>query len=579
MRKQSKTVQSETAAKPPANLATVLAALDGSSALSETRQRDLRSAVRRMAELLGNGPSAIPLVMEKIQAGLSTVNPMAVGMTPKRLTNIRSDFVAAVRASGVIPIKLNGKAKLSPEWIDLLSRLSKQRAHLGLARLARFASDQGIKPEGMNDRVIDEFMAAVREGSLHKNPKALHRQVTLIWNEAAADSKLGLPRVTVPSFRPPKKRIDEKLLPASFLKDRDRYLVWCSVSDPFAADARPRPLARRTLKLAKDQIHAAVSALVKSGKKPEHIRSLADLVTVENLKSILRQRLADAGGQHKSFNHYLGRALVRIAREWVRVSNARLTELKTIASKLPAPTRFDLTPKNKEFVRQFDDPQTLRRLRRLPEQLWKEVKNEIRKKPNFRTLAKAQAALAIGLPTFMPVRPENVWELEFDKHIFLKTGPGAVSSLELDAEEVKNDNVIAFDIPPHLVKMLTEYREQIAPAHLGRRPTRLFVHLDGTPKAQSTVAYLISTYAKRRAGITLTPHQFRHLAAKVTLDADPGNFEGVKQELGHKNLKTTMIYAGINSRRAGRHHHALIERAVARQTPQPKRRRKKEEDS
>ncbi len=333
------------------------------------------------------------------------------------------------------------------------------------------------------------------------------------------------------------------------------------------------------MKLAKDQIHAAVSALVKSGKKPEHIRSLGDLVTVENLKSILRQRLADAGGQHTSFNHYLARALVRISREWVKVSKARLTELKAIASKLPAPTRYDLTPKNKKFVRQFDDPQTLRRLRWLPEQLWKEVKNKARQKPNFRTLAKAQAALAIGLPTFMPIRPENVWELEFDKHIFLKNGPGAISSLEVDAEEVKNENPVTFDIPPHLVKMLTEYREQIAPAHLGRRPTRLFVHLDGTPKAQNTVAYLIATYAKRRAGITLTPHQFRHLTARVILDAMPGNYEGVKQALGHKNLKTTMIYAGINSRRAGRHHHALIEQAIARQIPQSRRRRKKEEGS
>ncbi len=352
----------------------------------------------------------------------------------------------------------------------------------------------------------------------------------------------------------------------------DDYLSWCGVSDEFAVDARDRRLAPRTLKLAKNQIHAAVTAVVKSGVRPEQIGSLADLVTVENLKSILRQRLAEAGGQHKSFDHYLARALVRIAKEWVKVDDEVLLELKRVASKLRAPTRYDLTPKNKEFVRQFDDPQALRRLRLVPEQLWKEVKNETRRKPNFRTLAKAQAALGLGLPIFIPIRPENVWELEFDKHIFLKTGPGAISSLELNPEEVKNDSDLAFDIPPHLVKMLTEYRERIAPAHVGHRPTRLFIHPDGTAKAQSTVAYLIKTYAKRRAGIKLTPHQFRHLAGKIILDANPGNFEGVKQTLGHKNLKTTLIYSGINTRRAGRYHHALIEQAVARQMPRSKRR-------
>jgi hypothetical protein len=33
------------------------------------------------------------------------------------------------------------------------------------------------------------------------------------------------------------------------------------------------------------------------------------------------------------------------------------------------------------------------RLMKLPEQLWREVRNKKNEKPNFRTLAKAQAAL------------------------------------------------------------------------------------------------------------------------------------------------------------------------------------------
>jgi integrase len=79
---------------------------------------------------------------------------------------------------------------------------------------------------------------------------------------------------------------------------------------------------------------------------------------------------------------------------------------------------------------------------------------------------------------------------------------------------------------------------------------------------------LISSYVKKRAGIVLSPHQFRHLAAKVMLDDQPGNFEGAKQLLGHKRLRTTVdAYAGIDSRRAGRHHQRLIEKALAAQKP------------
>ena len=195
------------AALPPANLATLLEALEGQSGLSESRRRDLRSAVKRVAQLLGNAPAAVPLAMDTISDGLRSINPIAIGMTPKRFANIRSDFVAAVKASGLAPVKIESKAALSPEWRQLFARLSGRRANLGLSRLGHYVSAKGIQPEGVNDEIIDGLMAAVREGSLHQNPKALHRQVTLIWNEAARDPELGLNPVTVPSFRGPPKRV------------------------------------------------------------------------------------------------------------------------------------------------------------------------------------------------------------------------------------------------------------------------------------------------------------------------------------------------------------------------------------
>ena len=112
--------------------------------------------------------------------------------------------------------------------------------------------------------------------------------------------------------------------------------------------------------------------------------------------------------------------------------------------------------------------------------------------------------------------------------------------------------------------MLLEYRDRIAPRIIGHRPARLFVKVDGTPKGERSVARLIAFYAKKRAGIVVSPHQFRHLSAKVLLDAQPGAFETVRQLLGHKNDQTTVnAYAGIDSRRAARHHQHLIDKAIA----------------
>jgi hypothetical protein len=411
-----KTPRNAVAPPEPVTLAEVLAALDRPSGLSGTRQRDLRSAVKRVTDLLGNEPAGIALDLGAISVRLAAVSPLAAGLSAKRFANIRSDFLGAVKASGVKPLKVELKSPLSADWVDLFERLSGQRAHIGLSRLARYASAQGIVPKDINDEVIGGLVAAVREGSLHRKPNALHRQVSLIWNEAARDPALGLQLVNIPSFRGPVERIDWALLTDAFKKDMEDYLSWCGVSDPFAADARSRALAPRTLRLRRDQIHAAVTALVKSGIEPTTILSLADLTSSNNLKSILRWRLNSVDGQTNTFNYNLGKALVQIAYEWVKVDAQGFVELKRLLGKMPVPL-MGLTDKNKRFLRQFDDPAVLRRLYGLPDRLWAEVRRDSH--PNFRTLAKAQAALAIAILSYMPLRLQNLTALAFGTHLFM----------------------------------------------------------------------------------------------------------------------------------------------------------------
>jgi integrase len=547
----------------PATLADVLTALKGARGLSATRVRDLVSAVKRVATLLGNEPAAIAVDMSAISAGLATVNPVALGITTKRLANIRSDFLAARKASGLVSPSSFRKSPLSGPWLDLFERHSGRRVQIGLSRLAHYASARRLAPKDINDDVITELITAVRKESLCQRPKALHRQVALIWNEAGRDPLLGLRPVTVPSFRSP-QRIDWALLPEPFRDDFDDHISWCAVSDPFAADARPRALAARTLQLRRDQIHAAVTALVESGIKPSAIRSLGDLVSPDHFKRILRRRLNSANGEGNTFNYFLAKALAQMAREWVEVDAQISAELKRLVSKMPAPVP-GLTGKNKRALRQFDDPDVLRRLYSLPEVLWAEAS---RGKPSRLTLAKAQAALAIRILCYHPLRMQNLAALEFETHMFVREGARAISTLEIPARDVKNRTDLAFDIPPGLVKMLIEYRDRLAPKIVGHRTRRLFVNVNGTPKNQAAVAGLINTYLRRRAGIVLTPHQFRHLSAKVVLDAQPGEFETVKQFLGHTSIKTTVgAYAGIDSRRAARRHQHLVEQALAAQAP------------
>jgi integrase len=544
----------------------VLNAVERREGLSVNRRRDLRSAVKRVASLLGDDPARIQLDLPTIGAQLATVTPIAAGLSSKSFSNIRSDFMAAVKASGGLKkVQRSHETPLNTAWTKLIADLSTMRARIGLSRLARYASSFGIAPKQINDAVIESFISTVQNGSLHRKPNKLHRVVASIWNEVAGQSGLNLQPVIVPSFRRPAKRVDWMLLPNAFRNDVDAYLTWCGGRDSFAADARARALAPKTLKMRRHQIHVAVTALVESNVELSAINSLADLVSPENLKRILRRRHETVGGRVSVYNRNIAETLVQIAREWVKVDAGVLAELRRLAGKVPMPAS-GLTDKNKRMLRQFDDPAALQRLHRLPDRLWAEVKRD--EKPNVRTLAKAQAALAVAILSYMPVRLQNLAALAFDVHLFLHEAPHSISTLELSADEVKNRMELAFDIPSHVAKMLIEYRNRLAPKVIGHRPARLFVNRDGTPKSQPMVARLITTYLRKRAGIALTAHQFRHLSAKIMLDAEPGSFETVRQLLGHKSLNTTVgAYAGIDSRRAARHHQRLVEEALAAKKP------------
>jgi integrase len=245
----------------------------------------------------------------------------------------------------------------------------------------------------------------------------------------------------------------------------------------------------------------------------------------------------------------------------VKLGAAELAELNRLAARLPKLTS-GLTKKNRAALRQFDDRAVFQRLHALPDQLWNEVKRD--RRHNRYTLANAQAALAIGLLLYAPIRLQNLASLRFGAHLFVRQGRGAISTLEIPAQEVKNRRDLAFDLPPKLAGMLVDYAKIIGPRIIGRRPERLFVNRDGTAKDSQSVALLIRKTLRKRVGVELTPHQFRHLSARTVLDAEPGAFETVRQLLGHKTLNTTVTaYTGIDSARAARHHHQIIEHTLA----------------
>ena len=345
-------------------------------------------------------------------------------------------------------------------------------------------------------------------------------------------------------------------LPASFRTDVDQYLVWGAVPDPLDEKARAKALEPRTLGLRRDHIHSAATAAISAGVEIHQLVSLASLVEVEIFKKLMRRRWEQGGRKLTSYTDGVAGTLIAIAKERGMVSPEILATLKALRRKLGS-LSTGLTEKNKDFLRQFDDPRKLEAIIGLPDKLWRQTRRELA--TSRRPFIDLQSALAIDLLLLIPLRMENLSALNFEKHLHWPQGRGKPALMVFKGDEIKNKMPLEFEIPTELAERLQIYRNEIAPAITGKRPDAVFVTWAGEPRTQSSVTVAIERTVLRQLGIKLTPHQFRHLAAKIILDANPSAYELVRQLLGQKNIKTTTnFYAGPDTRRAGRAHADLV---------------------
>ena len=255
------------------------------------------------------------------------------------------------------------------------------------------------------------------------------------------------------------------------------------------------------------------------------------------------------------------------------MSADKILALKKLRRKLGA-LPSGLTDKNKSFLRSFDDTQLCNSFVNLPDKLWRDARRGLAK--SKRPFIDIQTSLAIDILLVVPLRMKNLASLTFRDHLHWPNGRGKPAMLVINGSETKNGLPIEAEIPTELADRLWTYRAEIVPAAIGKRHERLFLTTTGKCRTQGAVTVSIEKAVYKHLGLRLTPHQFRHFAAKFILDANPGAIELVRQLLVHKNTKTTTnFYAGINTLRAGRAHADLIMKLRNNQTLAPKRKRSK----
>jgi integrase len=89
----------------------------------------------------------------------------------------------------------------------------------------------------------------------------------------------------------------------------------------------------------------------------------------------------------------------------------------------------------------------------------------------------------------------------------------------------------------------------------------------GGVKTSRTLSRQITDRIEKGFGLRTTAHQFRHAAAAIFLKDHPGDYETIRQLLGHRNIQTTMnFYVGLNTIQANEVFGKIIKKRPIRQT-------------
>src|ERR1700722_194494 len=216
-----------------------------------------------------------------------------------------------------------------------------------------------------------------------------------------------------------------------------------------------------------------------------------------------------------------------------------------------------MTDRNRANLRPLMDGDTLRKLINLPYKTVDELGHEY---PTVSDAVVVQSALAVALLLAAPVREKNLASIDLKKHVQRVSDDAGY--LIFPAHEVKNARDLEYPLSPRTLRLLDLYVKTYRPLLLKKEPSsKLFVSWTGRQKTPADLGAQIPKFIRTRLGLDVNLHLFRHLAGYVYLSAHPGEYETVRQLLGHKSLKTTIdFYTGLEHAQSFRRYDEILER-------------------
>jgi integrase len=538
-------------------LADVLRRLEADDGLDQRQLREMRSAVNAVCRTLGTQPDLVPAEPRQLRPKLAKLTPAIAGVSPGRWCNIKSLTLKALKRAGLKSMAGRSRDALAPDWEALRALIPDRHFQSGLCRLMSFCTERGVSPAAVTAETFAQFGLEVENYSLVRDPGGLYRDTCKLWNRAVRTIP-GWPQLEVAV--PDRRRTFALTLddfPSPFRMEVEGFLTRCAEPDVFS-DSYCKPAAELTLRNRRGYILMAATALVHTGVPISQVTGLDVIVDIDHAKALLRFLYNRAGDKTNNQIYHIGTLLKTISRHYLHQPEETVAQLRNLCKRLK-PENEGFTEKNRQCLRQFADLKKLANLLLLPQRVIEQVarRHQIRR----RDAVRVEFAIAVGVLLNIPVRADNLAGLRLDQHLRFV---GDRTFLSVPSDETKNAIRIEAELTARLVRLLQTYVEEFRHLLVGTPVPWLFPGKKGARRPSGGFGQQLTRFLAKEAGVVMTPHQFRHLAAKLFLDRHPDGFETVRRLLGHKSIETTMrYYRELESVLAGKRYAALLDELLA----------------
>jgi len=342
--------------------------------------------------------------------------------------------------------------------------------------------------------------------------------------------------------------------PESFGKDCEAFLNRSEGLGLF--DSRGlRKLSEVTKDDRRHKLRQLATRLVDAGRPLESIKRLADLVEPQAVEAILVPMWSEEPSGKNGHASNLARLMALIAEHWAFQQPQEVKRIKAAEARL-RPPKQGMTDRNRTKLRALMDPQKLRSLVNLPLAVVKEIDPD---RPTVSDAVLLQSALAVALLLIAPMREKNVASVDIDRHLHRVSEK--IGYVVIPRHEVKNERDLEYPLSRSVLRILDLYLGVYRPLLLkGAQSSKLFVSWSGRQKRPHELGAQIPKLIRERLGLDVNLHLFRHLAGYVFLKEHPGEYECVRQLLGHKSLKTTIdFYTGLEHADSFRRYDQILE--------------------